>query len=411
MQKAVRRLLAFIALAVVAFTTSVHAQTITLPVAGLYRKQAFRPLAQLPNWINRDDCVAEDVLSFYPVTLDGYAGDTLQVWAGDRSVDCSRQTNRTSSAPSCWLLDDVAATAAARVDVSALDLVARTKAAASTKDAHGLPSVCTATASQTALPLSIYFLLIDANGAVAAQAVWNETGVDVVPPSAPTAVSGKAGDTRIALSWTPSNANDVRSYRFYCDPAPGTVYSDGGLVVAPPLASDTESLSVDAATFVADASMPASTDDAGVPSATGSGGASSAMNAPDAGRTCSASSAIVPGSDPVYPNSLARYACGSVPSGQSGGTVTHLVDLVDYSISVAAVDQVGNVGVFSNQVCAVPAQLTDFFQLYRQAGGRAGGVCSLSRPPMPVKSNAAAVALVLGLAALARRRRHSNSRR
>jgi hypothetical protein len=53
---------------------------------------------------------------------------------------------------------------------------------------------------------------------------------------------------------------------------------------------------------------------------------------------------------------------------------------VEYGVSVAAVDQVGNVGLLSNTVCEVPVDIPD------QSGGWVGGLCSMShrRVPSPV---------------------------
>jgi hypothetical protein len=411
MQKAVSRLMVFIALAgSLLVAVAAKAQTIELPMS-LYRKERLRPIAQQPNWVNRADCLADDVLTFYPVKLADYAGFTLQVWAADRGIDCTLSTNRAGDDSSaCWLLYDApAASATTRVDIPAVELVARTSGIPA-KDAHGNPIACSASTPSQPVPLELHFLLVDSHATIAAAEVWNQTGYDVVPPLAPTKVTATSGDTRIALDWTPSSALDVRSYRFYCDPAPGTVYPDGGLIAATtPPPSDPE-VPNDATVGSADLSSAGDDDggvtsDAGVERGTG-GAANSSEDGVDAGKTCSASTVLVPNADPVSPDPLDRYVCGSVASGQNGGTVAHLANYVDYVVAVAAVDQVGNVGVLSNQVCEVPAQITDFFELYRQAGGSAGGgICSLARPPVPNASSVSSVVESVALVVAARRRR------
>lgn len=44
-----------------------------------------------------------------------------------------------------------------------------------------------------------------------------------------------------------------------------------------------------------------------------------------------------------------------------------------YSIAVAGIDAVGNVGTLSMINCAKPQPIDDFYKLYREAGGKAGG--------------------------------------
>ena len=60
----------------------------------------------------------------------------------------------------------------------------------------------------------------------------------------------------------------------------------------------------------------------------------------------------------------------------------HLINGIDYTVAISGVDAVGNVGQLSNNVCVVPVEVTDFFELYRQDGGKGGGgFCSVSRRP------------------------------
>ena len=62
----------------------------------------------------------------------------------------------------------------------------------------------------------------------------------------------------------------------------------------------------------------------------------------------------------------------------SSYTLTGLVDGVNYNVTVAAVDNFGNLGPLAGQNCAVPQPVTDFFKAYREAGGDGGGgFCSV----------------------------------
>lgn len=67
-------------------------------------------------------------------------------------------------------------------------------------------------------------------------------------------------------------------------------------------------------------------------------------------------------------------------NGESNGTYTvkGLTNFVTYNIVVAAVDGSGNVGPPSTEACNYPAPVNDFWDLYREAGGQAGGgFCAL----------------------------------
>ncbi|HEX4341364.1 MAG TPA: hypothetical protein VH062_35895 [Polyangiaceae bacterium] len=419
MHRAVLRRLIFVASIftfVFAYVASASAQSITL-ATGLYRKQPVRSASSLPYWVSRSDCLAEDVISFYPVALTDYTGDTLQVWGGARGIDCSTPTNRAANGSACFLLyNQPAAAAATRVDVPVVALVAHSSAKVA-RDSHGYPAVCTSSTAAASDPLTLYFDLVDGTATVVASAAWNDTGVDVVPPEPPASVTASRGDTRILLDWTATSESDVRSYRFYCDPAPGTLYADGGVISGSlPSASNDVGATSSAVESDADVSAEGSTD-GGTPAVDAGAGGASAETIADAGTsagaTCSTTSILTPGTDAQYPAPLDRYFCGSATSGVTSATVKNLVDYVDYVITVSAVDQVGNIGTLSNQICEVPAQITDFFGLYRQAGGKAGGgICSLSRPPPPSHGDGYAVmAAVVATGATRMRRRARISQR
>src|SRR5262245_38404520 len=99
MQRGAFRVVSFtvlVSVAHVALATTASAQSIDLP-ASIQRKQPARSASQLPNWVSRTDCLARDVLTFSPVTLHDYVGYDLEVWAGNRGVDCADPDNRDGS--------------------------------------------------------------------------------------------------------------------------------------------------------------------------------------------------------------------------------------------------------------------------------------------------------------------------
>jgi MYXO-CTERM domain-containing protein len=234
-------------------------------------------------------------------------------------------------------------------------------------------------------------MLVDSAGTVAGDPqVLTNIGYDVVPPPAPAKVTASAGETRIFVDWKAPRASDVRSYVFYCDSDTTTIdetrhmTTPGSPRRGTPLRPAT---SVDAAggeTVPGDASAAA----ANVAAATDDAGADTkdekAVDESDDGGTagaCAPWSVLLPGTDPESPRSLARYVCGSAGPDDHSTVIDHLKNDVNYVVAVAAADDTGNVSVLSSQACETPIELTDFFELYRKAGGKAGGgLCSISRP-------------------------------
>jgi hypothetical protein len=107
-----------------------------------------------------------------------------------------------------------------------------------------------------------------------------------------------------------------------------------------------------------------------------------------------------------YPPSDASYACGTVgATGTTSGTAkSNLQNGVSYAVAVASEDNFGNVGQLSELACGTPAEVTGFFEAYREAGGEAGGgFCSFAVPRRPAL--VMAFGLALAGAALWRRRR------
>lgn len=164
---------------------------------------------------------------------------------------------------------------------------------------------------------------------------------DTRAPEPPTAITAGAGEEALVVGLKSPDDDNIERYRFYCTP------TDSGTV-----------------------------------------------------EDCSAA-ALVPGEDPVE-----KYACGSM---NAKGVSTFTTDSslgngVPYAVAVASEDDVGNVGKLSEIACGIPKEVTGFYEAYRAAGGEAGGgFCTFA----PARRGAAAltVALLLGFAAFARRRR------
>jgi hypothetical protein len=114
-----------------------------------------------------------------------------------------------------------------------------------------------------------------------------------------------------------------------------------------------------------------------------------------------------PSGSPVYTSTNESV------SGESNAsfTISGLIDGRLYNVAVSAVDDYGNVGPPSTEVCATPEPVADFFQTYRQDGGGAGGgFCSVLAPGLPVGASAA-ILTGLGVAASGLGRRRTRRRR
>ena len=380
MQRGVFRVVssAVLSIAYVSSAAPVRAQSIDLP-ASMHRKQRLRSVSQQPNWVNRADCLARDVLTFSPVTLHDYDGYDLEAWAGKRNVDCADPDNRDSGGDCFQVFAAKADSPSMTVHIDALELVARGAAS------PPYPDVCNGATSAKRTSLSLTFMLVDEDGEIGGKPkIWTDIGYDVSPPAPPTHVSASESETRIYLDWKEPDALDLRSYVFYCDPRPGSVLADGGLTTLSAIGALSQAESVDAS------SEPAG----------------SAEDGGSSLRSCGDSEVIAAGVDPLSVRDIGDYVCGSTSAGDHTGTVEHLVNGVEYSVAVASVDEVGNVGVLSRPVCETPIPVTDFYELYRQAGGKAGGGwCSLSRTPSAAAHGTAALFTALSLATFVRRRR------
>ena len=391
--------------AVVAFflgsTGLAHAQTPTttitmaVPVTGVSRDHQDYAGKVLITQINLKDCISEDFFNF-TVTLSsglGLANYGLEVWAG---TACDQTTARPpSQTPTCWEVADARSptypnVSAIKVPVqrllsgrtggSDIDAGANTGGTDSTGgtgggttdvggggtssggtssggSSSGVPSECRATASVTAAqPLTIYFMLVNADKTVASQVQYKVT-FKLNAPSPPTNVQTGIGENIAPISWdAPTNNTDqatIDGYQLYCDPAPGM---DG--VIESGIEWDPNILPAD----------------------------------------CVESTVLKAGARPDD-----KYKCGTATKTATRANAAGLINNVPYNVSVATTDTYRNVGVIAEPACAKPQPVTGFFEAYRAAGGEGGGgFCSFSRHKQPLLLF---TVLGIGLSLVLRRRR------
>jgi len=393
-----RRLFAFLAaLSVLVVVGTAGAQTLT-PTLHITKTgvthTAPRSGNRLTTFINKADCVADDVMTF-PITATNFTGYSLQAWVG--TSDCTQTAARTTLV-TCWkVLDTTVASGDSglvngstskqihtrdivsgyTIGIASSGAVNGTAGATSTAGSGGADSggtsgagatagsggTTTATGSgqivsgtgvnacnqpnstvvQGATAITVYFMLVDPStfNAVASDS-WSGT-FKLVGPQPPDKVTAGIGGNLLVVDYTYNGMQvDATSNGFnvYCDPPPGTrAAEEAGLV-----------------------------DDAGIGSAT----------------TCGApvSDVLVPGNDPPADS---KYRCGSGQHSSTQANATGLINNVPYNVSVAAVDTYENVGPLSALSCAVPQPISGFYKAYRDSGGTAGGgFCSFSTKREPL---------------------------
>jgi hypothetical protein len=115
-----------------------------------------------------------------------------------------------------------------------------------------------------------------------------------------------------------------------------------------------------------------------------------------------------PAGSPAYTNTgLSTVSTATA----SSYTITGLTNGITYDVAIAGVDGSGNVGPVSTCFSDYPAVVNDFFTLYRQAGGQAGGsFCALEAVGEPLGAPIVGVAFGALALTMARRRKKNASK-
>ncbi len=336
-------------------------------VSKATRSKASYSVAAYAFFISREDCVDGDEFTF-PYVLSNIGTQSFEVWvAPNSSTDCSLNTSRDNSTGTTkckQVYVNGAPSAFGQVKVKASVIAAAIDGV----------SGCDFTGSNTApIPTNIYFMLVAGANTTADPAGvcnWADTSVDLAGPAPPTNVQAGIGDTIATLTYdVGTNQQDVLGYKFYCDPPPGSATTSG--------AGGAGGSSAVATAAATTSSAGGAGGGGGAGGSGGSGGSSAATtgsgvsSGTNGGATGCPSSALVAGQIPD-----SKYECGKT-NGISGNA-TGLTNGVTYAIGVAGYDNLGNPGKLSTMVCVTPGPVDDFFSVYRDAGGKAGG-CAVRR--------------------------------
>ena len=418
------------------------------------------------NVVNFEDCAANLVYQFQLAIGAINTSYNLDVWAGTQ--DCTQLANRQSATAVCWPVAPItiATTNPFTINVRMQDIVSQVTDTSHTVTYTPANSdVCQLQTQTGATNITLYFFF-ETDGNATGTAQQYPLVVDTRAGDVQGAIGVGVGDTILIVNIPSTTDPDTQEYNVYCDPPPGLEGSMESVGVdapsnngtCPAQVPDTGPLvdtgadalaSVD--TGVADAGIadtaPAAPmlDDAGgnrcgvalndaqIPApggcssssvlVSGGGGAGLASFIDDAGQTviyeAGTTTAVEEGGVAISGGNQAigfqygqpynnKYLCGTGGVSSTTVNVQGLKDGYYYNIAVAAVDGAGNVGPLSNVVCGEPVPVADFWRLYYEAGGRAGGgFCSTDGAGLPAGTSGLGILMVASMVGIIRKRRRS----
>jgi hypothetical protein len=266
-----------------------------------------------------------------------------------------------------------------------------------------------------------------------------DLGIDTRAPAMAGNISVEVGSTLLFVNVKSTTDSDAKQWRVYCDPPSGSkdagdvcaatteqaLFSPLSLPALPDGAPDPAEAGSDAGT---DATLDAgatdaqptptptdaaATTDTGAPLTCGlttpagacgptylkPGGGSTTGTSDEAGTSSSTGSQTI---------TNAIFECGTFDITSTTLKIEGLKNDTPYNIAVATLDAYGNVGPLSNVACQTPQEISDFWDEYKKAGGKAGGsFCALEAAGLPAETAVFGFSIVGAALVLAKRRRRS----
>jgi hypothetical protein len=257
---------------------------------------------------------------------------------------------------------------------------------------------------------------------VGASASWPTT-IDLLGPAPPAVESLGAGSTLLKLFWKMNTDPDILGYKVFCENLGSstgviTVYEAGTIFDASggssggttcPDAGTGTGTTDDAGDDASDASDEAGGATTDATCTPGTGGGST-------GGTSGCGTVLVEGKMLTL-DQMTQFSCSDTTGTRAtSATMTGLTNFDRYAVAVVSTDIVENVGALSNVKCEMPQPVNGFDEVYRSAGGTAGGAsfCSLGLRSAAARAKlwpAAAFAAVVALRHWRRRRRRGEIQR
>lgn len=422
------RLVPAAALAATAALTAAPAEAAFSVSAGYpIRKGTDRVFASTPFSVdtpnagfNRADCFdTKQEVQLYLTDIPAEA-TTIEIWARRDNTSCADPTQRAgtgATTPQCykvasWLRDEAWNKLITFKPLQVIQAIDKTT---NVDDPAALDSKAVCAKDTSMPPTQIYLQIMAFNGTsvvgftssggtgVSGEQVLSlQTTYDIAGPNPPADLSIGAGNNLLVANFssTAQSTTDFKGYRAYCFPGPGgssaalsTKGTDAGLDVLDDAAADT---AVD----------DAATSDTGSTTTTDAGSGSRPSG-------CPAGDPFVSGQLPGP--ELDQYICGDEATSAVGKITissfsngARLQNGVAYAVAIGTTDKQGNSGPLSTVACGTPKETDDFYNVYRRAGGTAGGGwCAMGNgaAPFGVAGSVFALALVARIARRARTRR------
>jgi len=202
-----------------------------------------------------------------------------------------------------------------------------------------------------------------------------DASFDTKPPPAPVDPAASEGEGAVFVDWEPptERQEDVEYYQFLCERVDGQDMGDGFPSDDPEYETSNMLCGVDdgtGLTYSAPWSPPADRAE--------DGGIDDAGPEPDAGPTVDSGpppdAAPLQGMDALDPS----FICGTAAGTETSKRIEGLLNGVEYRVGMVVVDEAKNVTAVSLGT-VTPAEVTDFWEDYHDAGGSAdGGVCLIN---------------------------------
>jgi len=413
------------------------------------------PNGVLVNDINFQDCQANLQYEFDLLISSLASGYLLNVWAGTQ--DCSQLANRQAATAVCWEVTNAVQPNSNPypIKVRMEDIVSQIFETTHTVTyAAAAQNVCQFQTTTGETAITLYFFFTDGAGNPYNNVQPYPLNVDMRAGDVQGPISLGVGETLLIVNVPPTTDPDTQGWNIYCDPPPGketavptvpvdaatnngVCVPDTGVVVTTSEDSGEEADASDESgvdSSVVDSAVPVVLDDAG--------GNACGVPVNDAGIPspggCSASTVLVPGGGSTGVPGVTEagvsfvedaatevtdeagvsitggnmiimppgYLCGTGGVASTQVNVLGLKDGDYYNIAAAAVDAFGNVGPLSNVPCGEPVPVNDFWKLYSEAGGQAGGgYCSTEGVGTPAGASGLGALMLASMVALTRRRR------
>jgi hypothetical protein len=426
--------LAFLAACACAATASA---TITLGTEATHPSP--RDSTKHPHWINYSDC-ADDVPLSFDVNLADYTNtlpSTIEVWIGTQDIDCRTLMSRTSG---CAKVADFGT---ANATNGTIRVTIQSTAITTALGIEGCDD--TEQSSGTPRQTKLYFMNMSGESvdpvADSDVGLWEETYVDLVGPPPPSGLQALVGEESLIVEFTKNDTSDLAGYYVYAEevdtgdsgggggtsakiggPHDGVAGGSPGTGGAGSGSGGDGGMGGTGGSGSSGTSGSAGTGGAGAAGGSGSGDASSSTStttttSTTTSSTSSGGSAVDPCSGSALregerPPTNSSYRKGSTSKDATKIEASDLSNKTTYALAIAGYDEVDNPGVLSEVVCGTPGDLDDFFEIYRRAGGKAGGgLCGVSLgAPRPAGLFAATgLAALLGLALRRRAGRRATS--